>query len=195
MKQKAQLKIQVHKNPLRFLVPESSNAQLKIQEMAFMLVGVVLFFILAGLFALSIFSSHLNKSATQSYEERTYTAVVGLADSAELSCGARKSNCIDVDKVVALTKESNSKKYEKYWPFTKLVIINEEGLKKNESNRKDCNFPNTFGCDRFVVFDKNIVNENSIKTYITLCKKDLYEGQYYDKCEIGMIMAGYEIKG
>ncbi len=166
------------------------KGQLKIQEMSFMLIAVVLFFILAGLFAVSMIYSNLHKSATQIEEEKTYSAIMNLAGSAEFSCG--KPNCIDADKLIALASEQSGV-YKKFWSFSSLVIVTESGLNKKESEMIECTKGNYPDCDKIVVFDKN-KDETIKKTFVALCRKESENNRIYDKCEIAKIWAGSERK-
>jgi len=169
---------------------KNKKAQLKIQEMSFMLIAVVLFFILAGLFAVSVIYSNLHGSATQIEEEKTYSAILNLASSAEFSCG--KPNCVDADKLIVLASDK-ADVYKKFWPFSSLVVITESGLNKEESEMIECTKGNYPNCDKFVVFDKD--KEDTTKsTFIALCRKENENGRIYDKCEIAKFWAGSEVK-
>jgi len=187
---KAQLKIQAGKNH-RFLVPVSSKkAQLKIQEMAFFLVAVVLFFILAGLFVLAIIYSNLYKSATETAEQRTLSSISNLADSPEFSCGD-SYNCVDADKLIALMQ---NKDYERFWPFSSLRVRRGQAFDKTEEEMTECTLGNYPNCDMFVVYDKEVANERTIASYVALCRKNSENNFVYDHCEIAEFIAGTELK-
>ncbi len=198
---KAQLKIQVHKNQ-RFLVPVfSTKAQLKIQEMAFFLVAIVLFFILVGLFAFSIIFSNLSKGATSAAEQRTLSSITNLADAPEFNCG--EPNCVDGDKIVGLMQNV---KYQKFWPFSSLRVLKSSGFpgNKNESDWIKCTSTNYPNCDVFEIYDKSRLlekdgdkkrlNERTISNYVALCRVELENSENYKKCEIAKLIAGTEIK-
>lgn len=166
------------------------KAQLKIQEMAFMLLAVFLFFTLVGLFVLSIVYSNLKDSATEIAEERTLSSLISLADSPELSCVASKTNCIDGDKLISLV---GKKSYENFWPYSSLKVIKLTGFEKNENQLVECNLANYPNCDLFVVYDKKVSNERAISSFVALCRKEFENGYTYDKCEIAKIVAGTEL--
>ncbi len=190
---KSQLKIQVLKNQ-RFLGLSSladRKAQLKIQEMAFMLLAVFLFFTLVGLFALTIFYSGLRDEATKIAEDRTLSAVTSIADTPELSCITAKSNCVDGDKLIALV---NKTAYENFWPFSSLKVITYRGFNKKEDELILCSFANYPDCDLFVVYDKKIRNERARGSFVAFCRKEYENGYVYDKCELAKIIAGTELK-
>ncbi len=186
---KGQLKIQAGKNLKRFLVPKSSKAQLKIQEMAFFIVAIVLFFVLAGLFVLSIMYSNLYKSATEVAEQRTLSSITNLADTPEFSCG--EPNCVDSDKLIALMQ---NKKYENFWPFSSLSIRKMQAFDKTEGEMIECTKENYPNCDIFVFYDKEVASERTIASYVALCRNDAENNFVYDKCEIAEFIAGTELK-
>ena len=193
-KRKGQLKIQVHKNLLRFLVPKfSTKAQLKIQEMAFMLVAVVLFFTLVGLFVMSILFTSIQDEATRLAEEKTLAAATSLADTPELSCIAAKANCVDGDKLISLMNINNSA-YENFWPFSSLKIIKQSGFTKNDSALIPCTYANYPDCELFEIYDKNVNNERAIESFVALCRKDFENDRVFDRCEVAKIIAGTEFK-
>ena len=117
------------------------KAQLRIQEMVFMLVAVIFFFMLAGLFAFSIIYSNLQDRATNLLELKTISAISNLANTPEFSCVGSKTNCVDSDKIVAL---SENKDYRGFWPFTNLRIIKLSAFEKNEEEMEECNLFNYF---------------------------------------------------
>lgn len=169
----------------------NKKSQLKIQEMAFMIVAVFFFFILVGVFAARIFYSNIYEEATRIAEERTLAAVTSLADSPELSCIALKSNCIDGDKLITLV---GSDTYKNFWPFSSLRVIKYSGFGKKQGEFVECTSANYPECDMFVIYDKKVKDERAIKSFVALCRK-AYENEYvYDKCEIASIIAGTELK-
>ena len=167
------------------------RAQLKIQEMAFMLVALVFFFILVGLFALSIFYSNLYEEANRIAEQRTLTSINHLADSPELNCGSFKSNCVDSDKLLALTKNED---YETFWPFSSLKLVKSTAFEKNYDEMIECTFANYPECEIFIVYDKKVEDERVISNFVALCRKDFADGYSYERCEIAKLVAGTEIR-
>lgn len=167
------------------------KSQLQIQEMAFMLIAVVLFFILVGLFVVSIVYKNLYQAANKISEERTLSAVTNIADSPEFSCSISKSNCVDADKLISLVgKES----YENFWPFSSLRVVRLNAFDKSYEEMIDCNIATYPDCELFIVYDKQIKNERAISSFVALCRKEWENGYTYDKCEIAKLVAGTEIK-
>ncbi len=166
----------------------NKKSQLRIQEMAFMLVAVVLFFVLVGLFALMIFQNSLYEEVTEVAEKRTLSAVTNLADSPEFSCVDISSNCMDGDKLMALIGKKN---YEDFWHFSSLSVLRFRAFNKSESDMITCTLANYPECDKFMVYDKNVRDERTISSFAALCITE-YEQEHYKKCEIAKILAGTE---
>ena len=167
---------------------QNKKAQLKIQEMAFFLVAIVLFFILVGLFIFSIVFSNLSKSATAIAEDRTLSSITNLADSPEFSCG--EPNCVDSDKLMALMQNS---RYENFWPFSSLRVVKSSGFGKAEDEMIKCTTTNYPDCDIFEVYDKNVANERAISNFVALCRVELENEFNYKKCEIAKLVAGTKL--
>lgn len=168
------------------------KAQLQIQEMAFMLVAVIFFFILVGLFAFSIVYSNIIKTSTSLSEDKTLLSINSLAESPEFYCEEQKPNCIDSDKLISLI---GKKDYNNFWEFTSLRIIKLNAFNKSpEKDMIKCTLTNYPNCDNFLIIDKRIKNEKLIESYVTLCRKEVENNGFYDKCEIAKVIAGLEIK-
>jgi hypothetical protein len=171
----------------------SKKSQLRIQEMALMLVGVVLFFALVGMFAMAILYINLHQKADEIAEERTLASITSLADSPEFSCIVSKSNCIDGDKVISLL---NKTAYQDFWPFSSLrIVITHTAFKKNINSMVQCTRANYPNCEIITIYDKKVDNERAVSSFVAFCRKeyenlDSYKGYNYDKCEVGMIIAG-----
>ena len=185
-----QLRIQVLKNLKRFLGPSPKRAQLRIQEMAFMLLAVFLFFALVGLFAFTLVYINISDSASQIAEDRTLSSVTSLADTPEMSCVAAKSNCIDGDKLINLVGKDI---YGGLWPYSSLRVIKFSGFNKEENELIACTKANYPNCDAFNVYDKEVDNERAISSFVAICRKELENGYTYDRCETAKIIAGTKL--
>lgn len=100
------------------------KAQMKIQQTAFMLIAVTLFFVFVGLFVLGFKFSGLKQAATDLNEKNAMLLVSKLANSPEFSCGesygGKRINCVDADKVMMLKQNIN--KYENFWGVSDIKI-------------------------------------------------------------------------
>ena len=154
------------------------RGQLKIQEMAFMLMALVLFFVLAGLFALTFWSNSLRESANTLLEEQTLAVIENLAGTAEFICSGTRSNCIDEDKVVNLI---NRKDYQNYWAFSSLLIIKSVGFGKEEKDLIECSLANYPNCEVYKVYQKrNIGLEKFVDSYVALCRQEVENTQNFE---------------
>ena len=187
---KGQLRIQATTNRRFLELGFSKKGQLRIQEMALMLIAVFFFFTLVGLFIFAIVYANLQDSATKIAEDRTISSVISLSNSPELSCVASRSNCVDEDKLISLVGKTA---YQNFWPFSSLKVYRLSAFDKDESELVVCNTGNYPRCDLFIVYDKNVANERSVSTFITLCRKELDNGYTYDKCEVAKIVAGTQL--
>ncbi len=168
---------------------KNNRAQMKIQQMAFMLIAVMIFFALVGLLILTIGFSGLKEKATALQEENAMLLVSKLANSPEFSCGQAfesKENCIDLDKAFVLN--NNIEKYKNFWGVSGIKIIKIYPENKNLVCTS-ANYPN---CDtlEFIPKATGIFAEN----FVSLCRKEFDSETkiVYDKCELGKILVKYE---
>ena len=148
----------------------NKRAQFKIQETAFMILGVVLFFVLVGLFWLTLKSSSLNKDVADLKQEEATTLALTIADSPELTCGVQ---CVDYDKLQAL---KNTRLFETVWPIRSLEIrkIYPKTTTGNKTGIVECNSGNYDTCNLLVIENKGITSTNGgvASSYIKLCHKE-----------------------
>lgn len=164
------------------------KAQLKIQQMVFMLLAVTLFFVLVGILFLSLRLSSLKESATELEEKNAVELVARIANSPEFSCdkafGKTRTNCVDADKVMMLKK--NIDKYEDFWGKDTNIEIIKIYPKGNvictQEKYPDCNLIN--------LQSRKINIEYS--NFISLCRNDVYDSESYDRCELAKIMVSYK---
>ena len=166
------------------------NAQIKIQQMSFMLITVTLFFVLALMFILTIKFSGLKESATELQEKNAMLLVSKLANSPEFSCeasfGKNKINCIDEDKVMML--KENIKKYENFWGVSNIEI---RRTFPKMSSERICNLENYPDCNIIKVYNKNLTGFDA-SSFVSLCRKENSGSGVYDKCEIAKMMVSYD---
>jgi len=153
------------------------KAQMKIQQMAFMLIAVTLFFVLVGLFFVVFKFSGLKETATALEEKNAMLLVAKLANSPEFSCGRaywnEKASCVDADKVMML----DAGKYSNFWGISNLKIRKVDGM--DEILCSTGNYPN---CN-LIEFNLGGAGGFSVSNFVSLCRKEVLEGDVYDKCE------------
>lgn len=168
---------------MRQRIINKKKSQLKIQQMAFMLMAVFIFFILAGLFYVISQSHDIKRRAELDEQKRAIELAGNLADSAEFSCG---SYCIDADRAVVL---GNRTVYKNLWGVSSIKI------RTGSNNSKDvtCTRANYPDCNLIVVYNKK-VGETTVYSYVSVCAR-VREEEYVDyRCEIGKFIVGYETK-
>ena len=176
------------------------QGQLKIQQMVFMLLAATLFFALVGMLVLALKFSGLKESATALEEKNSLLLVTRIANSPEFSCGKAfgnlKTNCVDADKVMMLKK--NIDRYDNFWGReTNIEIIKiypdnlyPKGHEKVTRGYVVCTLNNYPNCNLINLQSEEIHVEHS--NFISLCRKDLINGEVYDKCELAKIMVSYK---
>ena len=171
------------------MVMENSKGQIKIQQMIFMIIAVILLFVLVGLFFLSTMFSNLKKTATNLAQEEAMLLVSRLANSPEFSCGnafgSSRTNCVDFDKVMGLKK--NIKDYSDFWGVAKIEI-----RKIYPSGEDLCTETNYPDCEILEILDKDVNTLAYSSNFISLCRKELNGEVTYDKCELALLMIASE---
>ena len=163
----------------------SKKGQFKIQQMAFMLLAVFLFFILAGLFWLALQSRNLQRQAVQLQEEQAILMAEFLSSASEFSCG---SYCIDTDKIMILM---NRQAYQEFWPVSYIKI---RKLYPKQDD-KECNKGNYPNCNIYNIYEnKEIKSDMSVGSFVALCRYEQVEGYPTRVCELGRFIIGYEAR-
>jgi len=168
------------------------KAQLKIQQTAFMLLAVTLFFILVGISILAFKFSDIKKSANQLEEENAMLLASKIANSPEFSCGeafgGARINCVDADKVMML---KNNENYNDFWKVSNIEI-----RKILPSYEKDiaCEIENYPECNIIIIKQKEGNSGFDASNFVSLCRKESDGNSVYNKCEIAKIMVRYENK-
>ena len=164
------------------------RAQLKIQQMAFVLIAVTLFFAMAGLFILAIQFSGLREGAEDLEKENAQKLAIKIANSPEFSCGQSygtgKLNCIDADKAMVL--KDNAAKYSDFWRVSNIEI-----WKVYPSSRDDwCDKSNYPNCNSIgILVDEH---KGGYSSFVTLCRKELNAGDTYDHCDLARVIVSPE---
>jgi hypothetical protein len=170
----------------------NKKAQMKIQQMIFMLVAVALLFILVGIFFLSISLYNLKKTSTNLEEKNAMLLVSKLANSPEFSCGnsfgISRTSCIDFDKMMALKDRAGD--YSEFWGVAKIEL---RKIYPSGGNIvcDDANYPD---CGVIKILDNNVNTQPASSNFVSLCRKEATETIVYDKCELALLMVSSEEK-
>lgn len=171
---------------------QNRSGQMKIQQMAFMIIAVTILFVLVAIFFLAISLSNLQRTATSLAEEDSLLLVSKLANSPEFSCGnsfsGSRANCIDFDKLMVLSGSSGV--YENFWGVTKIYV-----RKIYPSDNTVCTIENYPNCGMIKLVDRSINSTAFSSNFVSLCRKERGERIIYDKCELALLMIASEDKG
>ena len=155
----------------------SKKGQMKIQQMAFVLVALMIFFVIVTLFYFSVRVKTLEQNANTLKEESTKELVRKLASSPELSWSRGCDNCIDMDKAMLL---KDRKSYVDFWNLDYLAI--EKVYPKTSGDCTIATYPN---CNKIIIVGTNIGIPSD--AFVSLCRLEGNGG--YEKCELGRIYA------
>jgi len=167
-----------------------NRGQVKIQQMAFMLIAVALFLVLAGLFVVSFMFSGLKNTATDLDEENARLLVSKLANSPEFSCGESfgniKSACVDADKVMVL--KENIKDYQDFWKVSNIEI---RKIYPEAGGEVLCTMGNYPNCNIIRLISQD-VRGYSVSNFVSLCRKDSKGDYDGNRCELAKLIVSYE---
>jgi hypothetical protein len=174
---------------LNYIYKTNKKAQMKMQQMSFMLLAVFLFFALVGIIIVTIKFSDLKQSATDLKEQNAILLVSKLANSPEFSCGeafgTQKTDCIDEDKIMML--KANIGKYVNFWGVSNIEI--RRVYPKN--NGIECTTLNYPKCDTIKLINESTLGYDK-SNFVVLCRKENYKGNIVNVCEMGKIIVRYE---
>ena len=162
------------------------KAQMKIQQMAFMIIAVFLFFILVGLFFLGIQFKNAKSGASQLQREQTISSLKVIADMPELNYKSGELMAVDEDKLKIMSGVPGSI-YDSFWPVASVEVYK---VYPAFDEIKRC--PG-LGCNYYEIYNSGQKNVKTYSTYISICKKMKKFGSIYDKCEIGKLVVGVRI--
>ncbi|GIU68582.1 MAG: hypothetical protein KatS3mg001_432 [Candidatus Pacearchaeota archaeon] len=172
---------------------KEKKAQIKIQQMAFMLIAVSLFFAIAGLFLLTFVFSGIKGSSELVEQREALLLVSKLSNSPEFSCGnafeRSEGNCIDSDKIMALKKYQNL--YGNFWEVSGIEI--RKVFPKSEE-KIECTQENYPNCNSIII--KNTDSGTSFSNFAALCRKDYDEekARQVNVCELAKVIVTYKLK-
>ncbi len=165
------------------------KAQMKIQQMSFLLIAVFIFLALVGMMVLTLKMNSLKTSANELREQNAMLLVGKLANSPEFSCGEVYSNfptdCIDEDKIMMMKDEV--RKYSNFWGVTGIEIRRIYPLNHNVI----CTYENYPKCDTIILLDKSTTGVGR-SNFVALCRKEQDKGEFIDVCEMARLTVKYK---
>ena len=163
-----------------------SKAQLKIQEMAFVIVAIIIFFFIAGIFLLNLWGSGLKKDVETQRIEKASEIALKIADSPELGWASSSGiceNCVDLDKAMALKERiAIGSDYKNFWG-TDIGAIRIQLIHPRKTG--ECTKYNYPECKTITLFNRT-EDFQYVGSYVALCRQDEKKGGYF-RCELGKI--------
>jgi len=159
------------------IIPKMKKGQMKIQEMAFVLLALVLLAVIGFIFFIKLSQNKLVESAENIREKTAISLLERIANLPELECYCKPScraNCIDEDKLDSFKNRLQGNK-------------NLESLFQGLSNVRIVRiYPP--GSDVLIYSSQNPGNASSYSTFINTCKYET-SGEFNYKCNMAMLVA------
>ena len=161
---------------------------MKIQQMAFMIVAVFIFFTLVGLFFVSWQSRSIGQSAADLQKKQALSSLEVIRNMPELNCDLTESLCVDEDKLNVFTMNRNlSNSYSEFWPVSSVKVY-KIYPSFDVSGVVRCPGLN---CDYWEIYDSGQASSAEFSGYVNICKKTRQFGYSpTTKCEIGKLVVG-----
>jgi hypothetical protein len=167
------------------MVTLKKNGQMKIQQMAFMLVAVFFFFMLVGLFIIRVQLGNVSETAARLEQEQAIESLAVIANMPELNCDSSTPLCLDKDKMRILSRSSFD--YGDFWPVAsiKAYLVSSEFETEILCPGIDCNY--------YEIYNNGQSNKKEVSTFISLCETVMESGYVYENCEVGKLVVGVKI--
>lgn len=164
------------------------RGQLKIQQMAFVLVAIMIFFTMAALFYFSIRYANLQEDAETLREQEVIETVRKMSGTSEFSWTIEDcSTCVDFDKILIL-KERNS--YKGFWK--NIALLQVARVYPSYGEGIECTRQNYPKCDTITLIEDER-GFRGHRAFVALCRYD--ESLGINKCELGKIIMAFETVG
>ena len=168
----------------------NKKAQIKIKQMAFMLIAITIFFSMIGMFFIMIRMGSYENKVNQLRQQNAALLVSKLANSPEFSCGeafgGKRSNCVDFDKVWAL--KNDIWKYNDFWGVSNIELKIIHSVKSYRAECTEANFPQ---CGNILLVNGPQTGYD-VSTYVTVCRKEIIGDHTQDVCNLGKLFVRYD---
>jgi len=164
-----------------------NSGQMKIMQMSFMIIGVFFFFVLVGLFVLGIAFGDVRSGAEELARAQAISSIGVIAGMSELNYDADDTMSVDEDKLKIMSG-GFSNNYEDFWPVASIEVY-----KVYNVSREIVECPSV-GCNYYSVYSSGQRNIEKVSSYVSICKRVKEFGSVHNKCEVGKILVGVEIR-
>ena len=157
----------------------NKKAQLKIQQMVFMLVALTLLFILVALFFIVFKVTKLQKDVVELRRDQAAGLVSKIASTPEFIF-EDTPNAIDADKLMIL---QGKPQYREYFGNIEGIIIQKI---YPSGSLVECTRSNYPECNQIKLFTQSSSAPDS--SYVAWCRKQSIAGVAFNKCDIALLM-------
>ena len=147
----------------------TKKAQMKIQEMAFVLLALVLLAIIAFVFFIRFQSTRIERAGEEAKQQAAVSLLDKIASLQELSCSEGEI-CVDEDKAMIIKKYDTSSLFQ--------------GIKKARIVR-------IYPSGEDIILYEAGEGQESYSTFINLCKQDKTGISFEYECGIAMLVLSY----
>lgn len=163
------------------------KGQIKIQQMAFVLVAIVIFFVIVGIFYISIRFSSIRENVSDLRKEEVIETVRKISGTPEFKFESLEdcAACVDMDKLIVL---KNRTTYQGFWQDISLLQVERVFPRFQTDECEPVNYPR---CNKITLTKKE--NYESYESYVSLCRYDKDIDQ--TRCELGKVIMGFESVG
>ncbi len=158
------------------------KGQMKIQEMAFVLVAIMIFFAIVSLFYINYRISGLRQGVEEQRSDEAMEIVRKIASSPEFSLNKECESCVDMDKTLVLKENKN---YQNFWDLDYLRIE----VIYPEKPKRECVRGNYPECSGITLVNKTKEFGTAMSAFAALCRNENKE----IKCELGKIYAAGKV--
>jgi|SaaInlV_200m_DNA_2_1039689.scaffolds.fasta_scaffold47440_2 hypothetical protein len=165
------------------------SGQMKIQQMAFMIVAVFIFFALVGLAFLGFQLKDVKSNAQSLEREGTISSLSVIADMPELNCDSNDFMCLDKSKLLIMGSSKFREMYNEFWP---VVSIEVKKIHPFDEQNVECSISNPDTCNHYTIYNSDSTNGfEKYSTYVSICEQ---KSSYGTNCELGKLIVGVKLK-
>ncbi len=164
----------------------NKKGDLQIQQMAFMLLFVFIFFTMAGLFFVMFYSKDMKANYESGQVDLAISSLETLANMPELNCDSQTSFCLDEDKLFVFA--SNADRYASFWP---VAYVKVRKLYPTSAAQIRCPAAN---CTYYEIYNSNQTDIIGRDTFVSICKKVKKPQGIETVCSIGKLDVGVKLR-
>jgi hypothetical protein len=173
---------------IRFPI-KKKHGQFQIQQMAFMIMAIFIFFTLTGLFILRVSMGGLNSDAQDLKREKAISFLSTIPKMTELNFKGSCVNCLDIDKIKIFS--DYGAEYKRFFPLDSLKAFRVYPIPNNTVVDKEMICPSA---DCIILFDSQNTSIQEYATFVSVCEGSKRSGIFQEKCEIWKLVGGIKIK-